>query len=645
MAQHRWRYQKGPSGANRPGPVDILLTAVRGRTPSVWGVVIEKNGKEMTLRPGEVFPVIYRDEFVVKEIISDALFTGRVSARIEGGETPIGMKTLVKGISLVDRVMEAESAGRQQKERPVYRLVVQYEKKKIAELPLHVEVTPQDWLRVAKESHNGGSLQIASLKKALEMNPQDIEVRRLLAAAYAGKGRTDEAIATYRQILKEKPGDIRSMVEASKLLLDANRYEEALGLYRRIIAANPKDGGAMANAGLAAAKLNRWKEAVQYYGGALKINPGNAAIMVRLAEALEKDGKPDQAAAQYQAYLKGHGDDLDTLAALGNIYLKGKRFDEALRVFSGIVRQRPDDAGAHARLGLVYEAKGKNSDAIDSYQKSLSIKPDEPVVRYNLAVALVRAKRYADAMAEYDRVLKLAPDDVDALIDLAGLCAQEKKYPRAVLLYEKALKKGASMSKDRKAAVYAGLGYAWGELKEYSKSASNYEKAVALGAKDATVLKNLKTAREKSGSAKKETADTSPAVMDKSSQKAFSLAEGYVKQKKYDKAVKVYEQMTGKGSVRAQAYTGLGRVYGLQGKGVKEIESYRSALKYDRGNDDIWYALGAACERQGLYAEALEAYSAAYERNPDSKAGEKIPALKIRMIQQKYDKKLVPEKK
>jgi cytochrome c-type biogenesis protein CcmH/NrfG len=46
--------------------------------------------------------------------------------------------------------------------------------------------------------------------------------------------------------------------------------------------------------------------------------------------------------------------------------------------------------------------------------------------------------------------------------------------------------------------------------------------------------------------------------------------------------------------------------------------------------------LGAAYEKKGLFEEALKAYTAAYELNPDSaRAARKIPQMKIRIIQQK----------
>jgi hypothetical protein len=37
-----------------------------------------------------------------------------------------------------------------------------------------------------------------------------------------------------------------------------------------------------------------------------------------------------------------------------------------------------------------------------------------------------------------------------------------------------------------------------------------------------------------------------------------------------------------------------------------------------------------------MYREAIEAYKAAYQINPESKAAEKIPQLRIRMLEDKH---------
>jgi tetratricopeptide (TPR) repeat protein len=110
-----------------------------------------------------------------------------------------------------------------------------------------------------------------------------------------------------------------------------------------------------------------------------------------------------------------------------------------------------------------------------------------------------------------------------------------------------------------------------------------------------------------------------------------------MKEKRYDSAIKIYNKMTALNPKNATVYSSLGYVYGLKNDIEKEIEYYKISLRYDAENDDVYLHLGAAYEKKGMYQDALKAYKVAYELNPaSSKAEEKIPAMKVKILQQKY---------
>ncbi len=59
-------------------------------------------------------------------------------------------------------------------------------------------------------------------------------------------------------------------------------------------------------------------------------------------------------------------------------------------------------------------------------------------------------------------------------------------------------------------------------------------------------------------------------------------------------------------------------------------------LKFDPEDDEVYANLGAAYEKKGLFAEALKAYTSAFELNPEAtQVARKIPQMKIRILQQK----------
>jgi len=176
-------------------------------------------------------------------------------------------------------------------------------------------------------------------------------------------------------------------------------------------------------------------------------------------------------------------------------------------------------------------------------------------------------------------------------------------------------------------------------LKQYKQSAASYEKAIRHGSKDPQVHYNLGFTYEKLGNRRKameeyEKFSASSPTMDV----LTTLADYYLKQKDYNSAIRSYEKMLKITVKKGAVYSSLGYVYGLKGNIDKEIENYKIALKYDKEDDAIYYNLGEAYEKKGMYKEALKEYTSAYEINPDSgKAARKIPQMKIKILQKKYN--------
>ena len=117
------------------------------------------------------------------------------------------------------------------------------------------------------------------------------------------------------------------------------------------------------------------------------------------------------------------------------------------------------------------------------------------------------------------------------------------------------------------------------------------------------------------------------------------IAQYYLKEKKYETAIRYYKKIVVLEPKKAASYSSLGYAYAASKKWDKAIENYLIALKYDSEDDELYANLGEAYENKKLYQEALRAYTSAYELNPESaKAVRRIPSLKIQLLQKKSQK-------
>lgn len=555
---------------------NMLLFTFLGRGPQFYHLDLEKNGNEERLREDSELTVTYRDEFVVKDVSTDSLFNRGITVDVGGMGKGDDFRVMLKGVVLIDRAIRA-SGGDPRKLLADYRVHIKYHDTVIAAIPIRLEITPQDWLRLAKgtENHN---LQIAYLEKAAASNKDDHAARKLLASAYLQAGRYDNAISEYETIRKQKADDPAVSADLAKAYLEKKEYAKALSLAGEAARLNPKDVSAHAIMAIIYGKMGKWDSAVKQYQEAAKLNPDDSVLMFALGDAYEKTGNIRNAIGEYERALKKKPGDKQIQAALSNAQTKAADPDKAIQIYKEVVRKQPKDGAAYARLAEAYGKKGRLKEEIENYKKAGLLKPKDPIIHYNLALAYEKANRLKEAVNEYEKVLALRPDDPDALSKLAR-----------------------------------------------------------LGGKDPQLKTRLASVREKSGRLKDAVQQEEKSPEIKPDMAALNkLTEQYLKKKDYNAAIKVNRKKIAKDTKSGGAYSNMGYIYYLKGDTKKAIEYYMTALRYSKSDDVLFARLGEAYEKKGMLKESLDAYEKAYKINAESDAAEKIPKLKIKIIQKKY---------
>jgi tetratricopeptide (TPR) repeat protein len=606
--------------------------AVLRNQPHFYALMGEKNGQDLRLTAKDTVELTYRDEFVIKKIESDAFFERGITVDVDGLGRRNVMKQLIRGIELVDRVIGQNQAVRETQPYTNITMNIRYNDQVIAVLPIRVRITPQDWLRYARSSDNRKH-QIEYLRRAAGMNREDVSVRKMLAALYLKESMTDEAIDLYQQVIHLKPSDSSALRELSLCYLHKRDSANAIRVATQAIKADPTDAAALAALAMAYGLSGNWKQAVANYRESHKLAPNDAVVQFKLGEAYERIGNVAQAMEEYRSVLAKKPDLPSAMIALADASLKAGNYDESIRWYREIIRRQPSNAAAYANIGLAYGGRNLRREEIENYRSALKLNPHDTITRFNLAVAYEKENQDQNAQEEYLQVLKQRPGDLDAASRLANIYFNHKRYDQAIRIYERIVK-----GSPKKASIYANLGFAYGELKKYKSSAENYEKALSSGNKDPQVRYNLAATYDKlkrtnqSINAYEKLAAVQPTV-----EILNILAQHYVSEKHYEKAIQTYRKLINLEPRKATHYINLGQIYGLMGDVDKEIIAYKSALKKDAEDDGAHLNLGVAYEKKALYQEALEAYSRAYELNPDlENAARRIARLKIRIIEQKH---------
>ena len=233
-----------------------------------------------------------------------------------------------------------------------------------------------------------------------------------LGLALFQRGRTQEAIAQYREALRIDPAFADAQSNLGNALLRQGRTAEAVACYREALRIDPAFPGAHYNLGNVLLQQGRTKEAIAHYREALRVNLAFAEAQSNLGDALLRQGQTGEAVAHYREALRIDPADPETHYNLANALLRQGSVGEAIARYGEALRIDPDYVNAHNNLGAVLLQQGRTGEAIAQYQEVVRINPAFAEARYNLGNALLRQGRSEEAIGQFRQALELQPANV-----------------------------------------------------------------------------------------------------------------------------------------------------------------------------------------------------------------------------------------
>ena len=197
----------------------------------------------------------------------------------------------------------------------------------------------------------------AALRKAVDLNKNNIDAIEKLGKVYAQQGNIDQALAVYIQATKDNPREVRFDILAGELYETKQNWDQAKTMYQQALSVAPDNPLAANN--LAYVLLD---------------HGGNVDVAMDLAQTARR-GTPNSANAAdtlgWAYYRKG-------------IYPSAiSQFQEALRLSEKA--GAPDDSVVHYHLGLAYQKSNQMSQARQQLEKAVKLKPDNADARKALS--------------------------------------------------------------------------------------------------------------------------------------------------------------------------------------------------------------------------------------------------------------------
>ncbi len=305
---------------------------------------------------------------------------------------------------------------------------------------------------------------IAATRRWVELEPKNIDARRILGALYLRNNQKEQAVAQFQKLLALKGTD---RLGGYQLVGDQLRKEPngemADAVLEALIAAEPESAEAWYVKGWYFTKRQQFKQALPAVDRALELKPDWGQAMVLRVAILESLGRNREMLRYLKRQVAEAPSDADLLVRYGQALLKQKREYEAVQQFEQALELRPRSAQILSALALIQLSNKKYEKARPYLMRLMELPGQKDKANFYLGELERGLKNIPDAVAHYASVgpgalylnarvemaTLMAEEDVDAGVSiLRGLLLHDERKKVQVLVMEAGLLEGAKRYKD-----------------------------------------------------------------------------------------------------------------------------------------------------------------------------------------------------
>lgn len=386
---------------------------------------------------------------------------------------------------------------------------------------------------------------IAAFRKALEMEPDNLDVERALAADLTATGQADSALSAWKDIAAGDPTDPDAWSQIAEIDERSGKLDDALAAIkkaRELASDSLKLQFEQARIEYVAGHLDDAAKLFEQLASATEHPSGQYSeeekqnyklILDNLAEIYKEENKLDQEVGAYQkmaplgtdyetyafdqeveAYREAHQYDKAVDAARTAVQKQPKNEDlkltlarqladtgqveQGIAMAKSVVESNPKTLESYYQLAQIYTDLRRwkeASETLDSAEKQASKKEDHTMIAFQRAMLADRAKRYDEAEAEFKQVLESDPNNALTLNNYGFMLADRNIRLNEAL----AMIRRAVQLEPTNYAYLDSLGWVYFRLGQYTQAEDDLQRAISRGATDPTVHDHLGDVYEKTG--------------------------------------------------------------------------------------------------------------------------------------------------
>jgi superkiller protein 3 len=212
----------------------------------------------------------------------------------------------------------------------------------------------------------------------------------------------------------------------------------AVASFRQALASDPKAARTLIAMAEIFAGEKKYAESLHLLEKAKDLNPDSKEILRHLIVEAMRSGQNDKALLASQD-LQRKSSDPDDRFLIASVMVQQKQFLPATHLLEEYVSERPQDARAYLGLGIAYLSLLRYADARQALERSIQLKPDIAEAEYHLGVLFGQQGNREEAIQHWQRAVELQPHHAQALFSLGTIYLESGKLPEAESAFSRSL--------------------------------------------------------------------------------------------------------------------------------------------------------------------------------------------------------------
>ena len=341
-----------------------------------------------------------------------------------------------------DNALELYSIGNQLELEGKSTQAIEYYKKALELEPdaIEIYISLASVLYMTQQFDEG----LTYAQEALEIDPLNIKLYQIVALGYIGKRDLSRAIDYYSEILELDPQRLETYLAIATLLEAGNQIQEAIAILEHM-PIDLKTTGVYVKLGALAGRANDHLTAIEYYRDGYARDTTSLTAIIGIGTGFDMLGINDSAIYYYE---KANADTfiLNVAQRLMDIYIDTDRYDNVIKMANEILAIEHSNTHVRRSLGFAHYKLGSVESALDEFYITLRQDPRDTYSAFYVARIYLEQGEHDRALSAIRDAIRIDPDFIELWVYMGFVALEEKEYDLAEHAFAEAAYRGGDLT-------------------------------------------------------------------------------------------------------------------------------------------------------------------------------------------------------